>query len=262
MRLTPRAREHLEDYVARLRLSLAGRSDVDAADVESGIREHVEAELSARSIHEATAEDVSDVLDGLGAPEAMAAEEGTATAGAVRESRGGRGVPAAALGLVGVGLALMVLNNPAWWVAVAAGVLLARACVPIAAPARGPLEVALLWVWKIAAAAGALGVLLAPAVLVWANAQMGGLLEGSLEAFTGLGGGARPARYWVAMAAAAGAVTGLWWLLMGLLLRRYDGSVRRALGPARLMIPDSTAGALLALGGALLVVSILGGGLI
>ncbi len=268
MRFTPRAREHLEDYVARLRRALEGREDVDAADVESGIREHVEAELSARSIDEATAEDVSDVLDGLGAPEAMAAEGDPATAGAegeareAREARGGRGGAAAALGLVVVGLALFVLNNPAWWVAVAAGVLLTRAFLPTSRPPRGSEERALLWVWQLAVAAGVVGILLAPAVLVWASAQIGGVLEGPLEAFTGLAGGERPARYWAAMAAAAGAVTGLWWLLMGMLLRSYDGGVSRAVGSACRMIPPRTAGALLALGGALFIVSILGGWLI
>lgn len=261
MRLTPRAREHLEEYVGRLRRALEGRGDVDAADVESGIREHVEAELSARLIDEATAEDVADVLDRLGDPEAMAAERDTATAGAVREEGGGRGGAVAALSLVAVGLTLFVLNSPAWWVAVAAGILLVRAYVPIAPP-RGSLERVLLWVWQLAAGAGVLGVLLVPAVLVWAHAQIGGVLEGPLEAFTGLDGGVRPARYWAAMAAAAGAVTGLWWLLVGLLLMRCYGGVRRGLGPARHMIPQGTTAALLGLGGALFVVSILGGWLI
>lgn len=262
MRLTPRARNHLEEYVARLRVALQGRDDVDAADVESGIREHVEAELSARSVADATAEDVSDVLAALGAPEAMAAEGDRATVGAESEGRDSWGGAATALGLVVLGFVLFGMNNPAWWLASATGVLLARAFLPTSGPPRGPAERVLLWVWQIAVAVGAVGAVLAPAVLVWASAQIGGVLEGPLEAFVDVGGGERPPRYWAAMAAAAGAVTGVWWMLLGLLLRRYGGGARRALGPARRMISKRAPGALLALGGLLLMASVVGGWLI
>ncbi|MFO8173150.1 MAG: hypothetical protein R6T96_02635, partial [Longimicrobiales bacterium] len=204
------------------------------------------------------AEDVSDVLEGLGAPEAMAAEGDMATAGGTREARGGRGGATAALGLVAVGLALFVLNSPAWWVAVAAGAFLARALLPVSRPPQGPWERVLLWVWLLAVAAVGLGVLIAPAALVWVSAQIGGIFEAPLEAFTGLGSGERPPRYWAAMTAAAGTVTGLWWLLLGLMLGRFDGGVRRAIGPARRMIPDRAAGAMIALGGLLFITSIVG----
>lgn len=262
MRLTPKAQEHMEEYVARLRVALHGRDDVDAADVESGIREHVEAGLSARSIDVATAEDVSDLLAGLGAPEAMALEGGTATADAERGGHDSWGGAAAALGLVVFGLALFVLNSPVWWVASATGVLLARAFLPTSRPPRGPGERVLLWVWQLAVAVGAVGALLGPAALVWASAQIGGVLEGPLEAFIDVGAGERPPRYWAAMAAAAGTVTGLWWLVLGLVLGRYGGGACGLLGPARRMIPEWAARALVVVGGLLLAAAIVGGWLI
>ncbi len=73
MELTGRARQRLDDYLSRVEHALRGRPELDARDVVAGLREHVESELAALGGDFATAEEMADVLDRLGAHDQIVA---------------------------------------------------------------------------------------------------------------------------------------------------------------------------------------------
>jgi hypothetical protein len=58
---------------------------------------------------------------------------------------------------------------------------------------------------------------------------------------------------------AAGAVTGVWWLLLGTLVMLGGEALRRALGPARWAVPPQSSRTLLIAGAVVTAVSLLGG---
>jgi hypothetical protein len=261
MNLTPTGREALDRYIASVRRSVGSRADVDVRDVEAGILEHVEAELAVRSIELATSEDISDVLDGLGPPAAFDEGRGVAENEASQTRMGPAASMAAALlvaGLAVVGAGLVGSNMPVpGWLALSLAIVLARVLISSGADHR-PEILALVIFWQVAVAAAAAVLLLAPAALVWAAAQIGGVLERPLAAATEVTGAGRPLRYWIATAQVAGAVTGIWWMLLGLLLLSLRQALPRMLGPARRLAPVRSAPVLLAAGGLLFILSLIG----
>jgi hypothetical protein len=257
MKLTDMARQELETYLAEVRRSLGGRSDVSASDVVAGIREHVETELSMRSVETVTAEDVADVLEGLGPPASLA-DDGTAVADA--DMHRTRAASIAALVLAGAGIALIpTAMLPLGWMLILASLLTARLVLPAVGPVQGVEGRLVLAMWHAGVACAAVALLFGPAVLVWGAAQIGGVLEGPLTSRLGIEGSARPVVYWATMAAAAGAVTGVWWLLLGVLLRLGGDVFRGALGPARWAIPPRSSRALVIAGAVVSAVSLVGG---
>ena len=72
MELTEGGREALERYLAQVEQSLRGRPEIEARDVVAGLREHVETEVALIGGGVATAEEIAEVLERLGAPEALA----------------------------------------------------------------------------------------------------------------------------------------------------------------------------------------------
>ena len=257
MKLTNMARQELEKYLAEVRRSLGGRSDVSASDVVAGIREHVETELSMRSVETVTAEDVADVLERLGSPASLA-DDGTRVADADMDRT--RAASIAALVLGGAGVALIpTAMLPLGWLLISASLLTARLALPAVGPVQGVEGRLVLAMWHTGVACAAVALLFGPAVLVWGAAQIGGVLEGPLTSRLGIEGTARPAVYWTTMAAAAGAVTGVWWLLLGVLLRLAGDVIRGALGPARWAVPPRSSRALLIGGAVVSAVSLMGG---
>lgn len=69
---TPTARERFDDYMRRLHLSLGGRRNTEAEDVEQSVREHIEIALSDVQAP-VPADRLVAVLDRLGDPERWAA---------------------------------------------------------------------------------------------------------------------------------------------------------------------------------------------
>lgn len=66
--LTPSARQRLDDYYRRLRLSLRRASPAEADDVEQSVREHIDIALAGVPAP-VGGEQVAEVLDRLGAPD-------------------------------------------------------------------------------------------------------------------------------------------------------------------------------------------------
>lgn len=269
-RMTRGAREHLRAYLEDVRRALAGSPDVDPNDVEAGIREHVEAELAARRAgagEPATVEDVADVIARLGSPEAWrvagAVEPTDAAEPATRAERAARDrALAAAFGSVAFGVALAFTGRWAGlgWLLLIGGSLGLRVLVPAGIDDAGirPLERLASGWWFVFALVAALALLLGPGALVWGAAQIGGVLEPTLEARLGAADGARPMAYWLTMAAIAAFVTGVWWIVLGLIADRFAGGIRRALGTARRLVRPGLSRTLI-LGGAVLVVVSLAG---
>ncbi len=255
MTLTARGREDLEAYLARVEASLEGRRDVDAREVVAGIREHVEAELAARGAAPATAEDVADILEALGSPSAIASAGGeNATEPAAVISTG---TAAAILLMALAGIALVPTRSAlAGWALLLASLLGARLALPsTGTPGNAPGRLVRL-LWQLGAGVAALAILCAPAVLVWASAQIGGLLEGFLVARTGDAGPPRSGSYWLATSAVAAGVTGVVWIVGGLALSRVGGLVRAGLGPATRVVPIRRGRALLLAGGVLVAAAV------
>jgi hypothetical protein len=255
MRFTERGEAVLEEYLRRVRRSLEGREDVDAADVVAGIREHVVTELTVGSVAVATVEEVTEVLARIGPAESLAGSPPEESAG----EQAGRGVALAVLVLAATGIALLATRfMPVGVALLLTGVIGARVIVGRGA-AGGSVEHRLVRVlWQLGVVGAALVVLIGPAVLVWGSAQIGGVLEGSLARYADVVGRERPLRYWGAMAAVAGVVSGVWWVFLGFLLRGRGAEIRRVLGPARGVIPERAARMLVRVGVALLLISCLG----
>jgi len=254
MTYTEKAGAALEEYVERVRRSVAGRSDFDVEEVVSGIREHVEAALTMRGIDRASAEDVLEVLDRLGPPDSLAEADGTQqTAEAPLVARA---TIWAALALATLGIMLFPTRLMPVGIAILAVALIA-ARAALEEPVSGTAAHLARLFWGLGVAVVELGLLLGPAVLVWTSAQTGGVLEDSLARYAGVTGPERPGRYWAVMAMVAGAVTGMWWILVAVVARTSGAALRRALGPASSMFPRRSVRVLAIAGAGLLVLSLL-----
>lgn len=260
MKLTDKAEALWARYEAQVRSRMADRGDVDAGDILTGVREHVEAELGRRGVERATAEDIADVLDRLGGPDQWD-DPGVAAAG---WADGTGAVPSprwpglAALGLTLLGGALILLGfwwswAPGWGLLVA-GVVLARLSLDDPDPERrpgpdghrpGPTRRLALLIWWVAAGAALLALVSGPAVLTWTAAQIGGPLEAVLPGRPGVPGSPAPlAGYWRLPLLIGTSATAVWWLILGALASRFGDAVRRVLGPARALVPAAASRAL------------------
>jgi hypothetical protein len=234
MEMTDRAHRRLESYLEEVRLALAARPGLEVDDVLRGLREHVDAELAAHG-HQpgepVTAAELEDVLERLGPPTSLAeaAEAGPAA------PPGSRLPSLVALGLLLAGALLFAggMALPVAFLLVAAGFVLGR--VALGSPASGPAGTTsdrlLRLVLIGAAAALVVAILVAPAVLVWSQAQIGGVLDAARNPGAPQVPGTRPASYWTYVAGVGALATGLWWLLAGSAAVRWTAAVRRLLGP-------------------------------
>lgn len=262
MRYTEPARAALDAYLARVRRALEGRSDVDAGDVVAGLAEHVEAELAFRAADPATAEDVAEVLERVGPVETVGEVGGKGEAagdGGGVAPEVARGPTLAVLTVALAGIVLLPTRlMPVGVVLLLTTVVAARLVLPGAGPVHSVEGRLIRALWGIGAAVTVVGLLLGPAVLVWSQAQIGGVLEAPLARHVGAEGAERPIRYWLAMAGAAGLVTGTWWMVLGLVVRRFGDAIRRGLGAASPVVPVRSAPTLIRVGLALFVVSLFG----
>lgn len=233
LEMTERARRRLEEYMSDARRSLAGEPGLDAAEVLRGLREHVDSELGAArpARGPVTAAEMDGVLERLGAPESL-----IEAAGAGSKSRPAATWTAlAALGLLLVG-ALLVAGGtalPAAFVLVAAGLLLGRLATGgrVAGRAKDAPGRLLRLVLVASTAALVTALLVAPAVLVWSQAQIGGVLDAARNPGAPPIPGTRAPSYWVYVAGVGALATGVWWLLAGAAAAWWTAAVRRAVGP-------------------------------
>lgn len=266
MDLTDRAGALWASYEAEVRRALAGRSDVDVGDVLSGVREHVEAELSRRGLERATGEDMAEVLERVGGPSRWGeagVESGAGVRGGALASGSRAGL--AALGLVLVG-GLLVLSASWWawapgWGLLVSGVTVARVSLSEPGTAAGPTHRLTVVIWWLAVLVGVAAVLLAPAALTWVSAQIGGWLEQSVAGRPGVPGAPGTAGYWRLPAAVAAGSTGVWWLALGAGVARFGDGIRRFLGPARSVLGPGT-GRVLGIAGAVLLIAGLASGVL
>lgn len=279
MNLTEGARRDLERYLRQVRVTLTGRADVDLEDVVEGIREHVEAALGHREADPATVEDLADVLERLGPPDRWDDEDAVPV---VEPGRAGPGVedshdPTATrarlelvpLVLTGTGGTLVLVERavPLGWALIVVGAVTARIVLPSPGreTARGTVGGTLVRIlWHVSAIGGTAALLLLPAALIWAQSQIGGVLEPYLlERTLPLGtqgsstAGNRPPGYWPLAGLLAGSVTGGWWLLLGALGRAARERVRRGLGSADYLASRRALRGALICGGMILIASVI-----
>lgn len=267
IRLTRKAEDRLVEYLDDVRRSMEATPGMDAADVVAGIREHVEAELGAAGTTEATAEDVADVIARLGPPSAWGTPGAEAEAGAKDPSHSPTvsGAWPIAGGSLLVALGLPLAFTARWaglgWILLISGTLVLRLASSgdegLPSRHRPAERLAVAW-WRLAAAAGALALLLAPAVLAWGAAQIGGPLEAPLAARIGVDGYPRSWTYWGATAAVGAFATGLWWITIGTGVRLFTDGLRRALGSSRYLVGQGVPRRLVVSGLALVALSLLG----
>lgn len=257
--LTDGAREELARYLNDVERSLEGQTNVSAPDVVAGIREHVEAELSSQVAGEATAEDLADVLQRLGPPAAWVEPGGSEAAGSAAGTS--RRTATAALGVVGIGIALVLANTltAVGWGLLVGGSVVARGGYDTEPGAAMSAESRAALVWaRLSTLLGGVAVLLGPALYVWGASQIGGVLETPLERHLDLVGAERPLHYWLAVGALASAATGVWWICVGVLIRQFERPARRLLGPLEHLVSMGPGRRLLLGGAILLALSLLG----
>lgn len=261
MRLTRGATAMLEAYFDEVRGSLAGKPGVRPEDVVAGIREHVEAELGHREAGPASAEDVAEVLERLGAPREWIDAESDPLFVEGASSPHSRWPELAALGCVGAGGGL-VLMGALWglgWGLLVAGAVLARVAIGSSDDmGSDPLRRLVLLVWWVAAVAAGLTILLAPAMVCWGAAQVGGFLERWLVDWLGITGRPRPPRYWGGTAVVAGMASGIWWVFLAGVVFRASTALGKGLGPASVLAPGSSPRVLGVSGACLIVISFAG----
>lgn len=276
MKLTEKARHDLEEYLRDVRASLEDEPGVDPEHVVEGIREHVEAALTRQGTQPGTVEDLADVLDRLGDPRQWATS-GEIPSPASLDGTGDPGRPSGPRALLrpelvplflagsGTVLVLAELTVPLGWGLIIAGAITARIFLDspeVRSRSSSPTVVLVSLLWNVSAILGTGALLLLPAVLVWGQSQTGGVLEPLiLDRTLPPGGspipGGRPPGYWPLVALLSSAVTGAWWIGLGLLGRGMSRRIRRALGPASYLVSGRTLRGVLIGGGLLLIVSLL-----
>ncbi|MDX1567526.1 MAG: hypothetical protein R3223_06985 [Longimicrobiales bacterium] len=274
MDLTDRARRDLDRYLERVRESLWDREEVDAEEVVDGIREHVEATLTSREGGPVTAEELADVLERLGSPEEWGKEETMPRVPTPPDAvlRGGAGtgpwIELVPLILAGAGglLILVELTVPLGWGLLAVAAVTARLVMgsPTYPTVGSPVSAALVaLLWHVSAIAAVGAILLAPAVLVWGQSQIGGALVPFLLEHTLPPGatstpvpGTRPSGYWPLVGLLAGTATGAWWIAAGIAWKALGEGLRRILGPADYLASPAVLKAVLLAGGFLFVLSL------
>lgn len=274
MDLTDRASRDLDRYLERVRESLRDREGVDPEDVVAGVREHLEATFASRQDAPVTAEDLADVLERLGSPEEWAEEEAdsrilTPSDPVTRRALGADPwIELAPLSLAAAGgiLILVELTVPLGWGLLVVAAVTARLVMGSASyeTGRRPVSATLVAVlWHLSAIAAVAGILLAPAVLIWGQSQIGGALVPFLLEHTLPSGapatpipGARPSGYWPLVGLLAGTATGAWWIGIGIAGRALSEKLRGALGPADYLASPTVLRAVLLTGGFLFVLSL------
>lgn len=227
--LTLEAQHRLDRYLQEVRLLLSGATDVDANEVESDIREHIETELGDRE-EAITAEELGRVLRRLGSPgQWLGEDEIPAWRRALTRLYLGEDWRLAylCLGISVVGAALLFAGSPISLLLFAAGFLLARAAVSLAEE-RGEELGPRRWLVLVPIAIVVVPILLV--ILTGPFIPLGevGYQEGWFASF-GLGPAAAdgPGREAVISIALASFGAGLWWVILAGLW----GTVRRLLTP-------------------------------
>jgi hypothetical protein len=229
--LSPDAQSHLERYICEIKTALHGHSSVDADEVERDVLGHIETELAGQP-EPVDAGQLLDVLDRLGAPDEWLPTE-THTASRWPPALHSRpqdwrlAYVTLAIFLAGPALFLPMILWPLPPLLFVLSFLCAR--VTIAQLAEQDEQL------------GARRWLVYPALVVWYGmfliALFGGpvllttvfvaddpMLPSHLTRWFG-----EPA--WIGTLCSIGALQGIWWMLLGLLLRRFPRGVHAAFRP-------------------------------
>jgi hypothetical protein len=260
--LTQDAQSHLDRYLRQVNAALRSHPSVDVRDVERDVLGHIHAELAGEP-EPIGAASLQRVLDRLGAPDKwVPAEDLPMWRRVFATLRSGPedwrlAYLSLALFLAGLVLFSRMFLWPLPPLAMIASFLTARASLALLAEHDEPV--------------GARRWLIYPSLVVWyvpmAVVLIAWPLPPAIDAVTGFPQihnrllGLLPEAFWLAPSAAVLAV-GVWWVIFGLLLRRFDTLVRVAFWPfanwfeRRHATRVALAGVLLVVLGAAMVVAV------
>jgi hypothetical protein len=259
--LSPEAQSHLERYIAQIKTALRGQRSVDPDEVERDVLGHIEAELAGQP-KPVDAGQLLDVLDRLGPPdewlptERPEASQRPAVALSRREDWR-LAYLTLAIFLAGPALFLPMLLWPLPPLLFVLSFLCARVTLALSVEqdeqlgARRWLVYPALIVWYamfLIALVG--GPVLLTAVLVSDDPMVASRLSGWFG---------EPA--WIGALCSIGVLLGIWWMLLGPLLRTFPRAVRATFRPfadwfepRHAMAASLAGGALFALSGAILAI--------
>jgi hypothetical protein len=229
--LTDEARAHLDHYLRQMRSALSGQLSVDVSDVERDIISHIDAELSGEP-QPVGAQRLTGVLDRLGAPDRWLPVDD-----APREQQTSeRAMSGAAWGLPAVTLALLILGIfsfmrmilwPVPLLLMLLSILMARVWLTTVGQQEEDIGARR---WFVYPPLVAIYAPIAGALIAWPLPLVGGAMTDDaamrarlVEWFHGRSELAAPL-------IAIGAL-GVWWLILGSVLYRFDRIVKLAFTP-------------------------------
>ena len=253
--LSPEAQSHLERYIGQIKTALRGRSSVDADEVERDVLGHIEAELAGRP-EPVDAGQLLDVLDRLGAPDEWLptdTHEASRPSSAPHSRREDWRLAylTLAIFLAGPALFLPMLLWPLPPLLFVLSFLCARVTLARSAErdeqlgARRWLVYPPLVVWYGVFLIALVG---GPVLLTIVFVSDDPMLPSRLSRRFG-----EPA--WIGALCSIGALLGMWWMLLGLLLRKLPRGVHAAFRPFADWFEQRHATRLSLAGGALFAVS-------
>jgi len=253
--LSPEAQSHLERYIGQIRTALRGQPSVDPDEVERDVLGHIETELAGQS-KPVDAGQLLDVLDRLGSPDEWLPSEShnalqPPAAALSRREEWRLAFLTLAIFLAGPALFFPMILWPLPPLLFALSFLCAR--VTLARSAEQDVQL------------GASRWLVYPALIVWYGIFLLALAGGPLlltavfvsddpmlpRRLSGWFG--EPA--WIGALCAFGALLGVWWMLLGLLLRRFPRGVRASFRPFADWFEQRHATGVSLVGGALFAVA-------
>ncbi len=231
--LSDDARGHLERYLRRVKLGLRGHPSVDAGEVERDVRGHIEAELAGLPEPVGVA-NLRLVLDRLGTPETwIPSDDLPAWRRVLSRLRSGPeewrlAYLTLAMFMTGVGLFFGGLFLwPLEPLLIVASVLTGRAALAVLAEHDEPVGARRWLIYPPLVPAYAL---LAIVLIGWPLGPAAGAITDTpfiTQAIEAL----RPEAFWIVAPACIAFVVGVWWMVLGLLLRPFHEAVRVAFSP-------------------------------
>ncbi len=231
--LTHDAQSHLARYLQQMRAALRGHPAVDPEDVERDVLGHIDAELVGRPepIDEG---DLRRVLDRLGAPSQwVPVDDQSPWWGVVRALRHGPEdwrLAYLSLGLALLGVTLFIGDAVLWPLPALLPILaffLARATIELLDHSGEPIGARR---WLIYPVLVPWYVVFAVPLVVWPLDRTVNALN-STPAISEWIVRSTPAPLWALVPSIGALALGLWWICLGLILRRYPVAVRAMVRP-------------------------------
>lgn len=229
--LSDDARNHLERYLRQVKAALRGHPSLDAAEVERDVRSHIDAELAGQP-EPVDAGSLREVLDRLGTPRTWVPSEELPAWRRVLETlrSGPEDWRLAYLTFVLFILSPLLFMNPTLWplplLAIVPSVLTARATLSLLAEhdeAVGARR------WLIFPPLLVVYVPLAAILLAWPLPMTAVMVEAPVYRDRVLAAFAGP--LWLIASSLVLTVLGVWWIVLGLLLGRFNAAVRATFLP-------------------------------